>query len=58
MAKSEKTCRTVGQKPRTGVITRWKSQLAESGKTCRTIINEMGPETGIIGGIREMIGRN
>jgi len=49
---------TVGQKPRTGVITRWKSQLAESGKTCRTIINGMGPETGIIGGIREMIGRN
>ena len=58
MAKSEKTCMTVGQKPRTGVITRWKSQLAESEKTCRTITNGLVPEKEKIGGIREMIGRN
>ena len=57
MAESEKTCRIVRQKPSTGVITRWRSQLAESEKTCRKVVEGMWPETGIIAGIREMIGR-
>ena len=57
MAESEKTCRIVRQKPSTGVITRWRSQLAESEKTCRTVVDGMWPETEIIAGIREIIGR-
>ena len=57
LADSEKTCRIVRQKPSTGVITRWRSQLAESEKTCRTVVEGMWPETGIIAGIREIIGR-
>ena len=57
MTESEKTCRIVRQKPSTGVIPRWRSQLAESEKTCRTVVDGMWPETGIIAGIREMIGR-
>ena len=57
LAESEKTCRIVRQKPSTGFITRWRSQLAESEKTCRTVVDGMWPETGIIAGIREIIGR-
>ena len=57
MTESEKTCRIVRQKQSTGVIPRWRSQLAESEKTCSTVVDRMWPETGIIAGIREMVGR-
>ena len=46
MAKSEKTCRIVGQKPSTGDITSWRSRLAESEKTCRIVRHK--PSTGVI----------